>query len=152
MFKTGLPAGFATRGPATATTAAAAAATTTAAKTIATAATAKTAGARLPGTGFVDRQGAAAEVGAIQRGHGVVGFRINRHFDEGESARLAGFAIFHNLHAFYLTVGGERLGEVLFIGFERDVTHVNILQNQTPDGKGMTPVCPSSVLQGAGLE
>jgi hypothetical protein len=129
-----LPARFATRGSAATTTAAGASATAAAvaatAKPVATATTtAESAGARFARTGFVHRQSPAAQFGAIQGSHSLIGIPIHRHFHERKTASLPCISVFHNLHPVYLAICGKSRIQILLSRLERDVPDIDVLQD-----------------------
>src|SRR5215210_5163879 len=86
----------ATAATATAVAAAAAAAATTAVAAAAAAA-ATAAGTVLTGPGFVDGEGPAAVLLAVERGDGRLGLVIVRHFDEPEALAAAGVPVVDDL-------------------------------------------------------
>src|SRR5262245_21258577 len=89
-FLAGLPA------PAAAGSAAPAAATTAEATAAATAAAPVTAAPGSGGFGFLDLDGAAVEVGAVEAADGLLGFLRRRHFDEAEAPRTTGVPVSHD--------------------------------------------------------
>src|SRR5262249_29057649 len=46
--------------------------------------------------GFLDLDGAAVEVGAVEAADGLLGFLRRRHFDEAEAARATGVPVGHD--------------------------------------------------------
>ena len=120
-------AASATTASAAATTVAAtaAAASSAAAATATTAATEAAAGAFFTRTGFIDGEGAAHEVGAVHLLNCLIG--AFRHFDEGEAAAAARFAIGHDLGANDLTVSAERFEKVVRRGLEGKVADIKTL-------------------------
>jgi len=104
---------------ATATTAAATESTTTAATTTATAT-----GGVFAGTGFVDGQGAAFVLLAVERGNGGLGFGVVGHFNEAKTFAAAGVAIVDDLRAFDLAVRGKQLFQGRAIDLVAQIAHV----------------------------
>jgi hypothetical protein len=71
--------------------------------------------------GFIDAQGAAGDFFPVQLAHCFGRFFIFSHFDESESAWLAGLPIIHNVDASDLP---ERLKEGAQIAFRGLKTHI----------------------------
>jgi len=121
-----LPAWFATGRSAAATATTARTPTTTAAaEAVATATPAR---ARFPWTGFVNRQGAPSQLGAVERRHRFIRIGIHRHFDKRESASLPCIPVLHDLYSIHLSVCGECRIQILLGRLERDVPDINVLQ------------------------
>ena len=111
---------------ATATTTAAVATTATAAAAAATAAAGRT---RLS---FVDAKVATIKVGTVHRGNRGLSILIGAHLDEAKTARTAGFAIGHDLHAHNVpTIGSERCAQRVFISLKREITNVESRTHRT---------------------
>src|SRR5689334_5916859 len=106
-----LPAGFA---PASATAESAATAT------------AATETAFGTGTGFVDVQGAAVELLAVEGFDGFQGLGLIGHFNEGEATGLPGVAIADDAGLFNSAVGGKNRLELRLGGLIRKVSNKNI--------------------------
>jgi hypothetical protein len=51
-------------------------------------------------TGFIDVQGAAIEVLAIESANGAIGIAVSTHLDECKASGLAGIPVGDNVHAF----------------------------------------------------
>ncbi len=115
---------------ATATTAtAAAAAVATTATAAAAAATAAAGRTRLS---FVDAKVATIKVGTVHRGNRGLSILIGAHLDEAKTARTAGFAIGHDLHAHNVpTIGSERCAQRVFISLKREITNVESRTHRT---------------------
>jgi hypothetical protein len=82
------------------------------------------------GTGFVDAQCPAVEVGAVQRGNRTIAFGIVRHFDKPESTRLSRIAIRNDVDATYGSMGLEQSSKRVFGSpkaevSDKDILHVN---------------------------
>src|SRR5215471_9960965 len=89
--------------------------------------TAESAGAAVGlGASFVDVEGAAIEVLAVEGVDGVVGFRVVRHFDECESARLTRIAIPDDVDIVHAAVRLERRTKSVFGGPEAEITDKDI--------------------------
>jgi len=88
---------------------------TSAARTAATAGptgpvtTPEAAGALLAGPGLIHRQGAAAELFAVQSGDGRLRLGLARHLHKPEAARLAAELVLDDGGGAYLTKGREGL-------------------------------------------
>jgi hypothetical protein len=126
--RTGLPAAL-TAATTTAAVAATAAATTAVAATTtrAAAATGTATAATRAGTilRFIDAQGTATHVEAVERLHGALGVSLG-HFYEAEAARAAGFAVCREGNGFDGAVLCEELAHIRFRRGERQVAHVNL--------------------------
>jgi len=132
-----LPARFAPGRPATAatattgTTAATAAAipaAATSARTIAAKSTAA-ARARLTWPSFVYCKCPSTQFRTIQGCHCFIRITVHGHFYKGETTRLPGIPVLHNLNAIHLAVCGKGRIEVLLGSLERNVPDINILQD-----------------------
>jgi hypothetical protein len=117
-----------------ATPAAAVSATTPTAVSAATTATATpTTTAATPlgaGLGFVDGQGPAAQVGAVEGVDG--GIAPVRHFDETEAAGAAGLTVHDDLRRGHGAVRLERRAERVRSRVEREIADVQILTHGHP--------------------
>jgi hypothetical protein len=105
--------------------AATAAAGTTAAAAAAAARTSSTAfglGAR-----FVHLQVAAAEIFAVERGDGLGGFVVIRHFNESETAGAAGLAVHYDVNARDLTEGLKQRLQIALGGLKTHISNKQIL-------------------------
>ena len=78
------------------------------------------------GPGFVDRQGPALEVLAVQAGDGLVGLFLVRHLDEAEAARLTGELVLDDRRALNRTEGLKGFLDVLLGGGPRNVSDVDV--------------------------
>jgi hypothetical protein len=86
----------------------ASAASTTAAAAAATAATLR--GLRL---GFIDRDTPAFDIRAVESGNRGIGIFLGRHFDKPEATGFAAEPVLDDAGRFYLTVGAEKLPQVV---------------------------------------
>jgi hypothetical protein len=107
-------------GESVATSAATAAAATTSAKA--------TAAVRF-GPRFVHVKCSAVEVPAVQTRDRAIRFRVGTHFDEAETARLAGIAIGNNVHAIHCAISLEQRAYRIFGSAKAQVAYKNILHS-----------------------
>ena len=74
---------------------------------------------------FVDRQGAAIEVFAIE----PLNRRLRRtavcHFDEAKTPRTAGLAVSNETHIVHRTILLEELADVIFRGGKRQIANID---------------------------
>ena len=84
------------------------------------------------GAGFVDIDGASADLGAVERRDGFVAVLVAGHLDETKAARAACIAIGHNAHAVYLSITLEQLPQFILTGVKAQVPHKNILHASSP--------------------
>jgi hypothetical protein len=89
---------------------------------------AESAGARFARAGFVYRESPAAQFGAIQGRHGLIGVRVHRHLDKCEAASLTCIPILYNLYPIHLAICGKSRIQILLSRLERDVPDIDILQ------------------------
>jgi hypothetical protein len=80
------------------------------------------------GASFVNLQGTAFQLFAIQAIDSSVTLCFVRHLNETETARLAGELILNYSHRRNLTEGGESSAKIFFARAERQVTNVDIHQ------------------------
>jgi hypothetical protein len=80
------------------------------------------------GASFVNLQGTAFQLFAIQAIDSSVTLCFVRHLNEAETARLAGELVFNYSHRRNLAEGGESSAKVFFARAERQVTNVDIHQ------------------------
>jgi hypothetical protein len=106
---------------------AAAVTTATAAATTAVTTTAATAAAFFARAGFVDGQGAAAELLAVEGVDGCFGFAVGAHFDESKAFAAAGFAIVHHLRRHDRSMLAEQLLELIVIDTVSQIPDVQTL-------------------------
>ena len=108
-------------------TAASAAAVTTTATTAAAeaAATAATAAFSL-GAGFIDVEGAAVEVFAVEAGDGRLAFGLRAHFDKAETLGAVRHFVDDYARAAHLTIGLELRAEVVLGGVVGKVAYVDV--------------------------
>jgi hypothetical protein len=99
---------------------------TAAAEAIPAATTATSAG--FAGTGFVYRQSAPAQFGAVQRRHRFIRIGIDRHFDKRETASLTCIPVLYDLYSIHLSVCGKGRIQILLGRLERNVPDINVLQ------------------------
>src|SRR5262245_36026433 len=112
---------------AAATTTAAAVAATTAAATAATASAAAAGTARSTLTRFVDLQGTALELDAVQRLDRGLGILVRAHLDEPEAARSTGLGVGEDGDALDdASAFGERRPQSIFCGREIEVADVEL--------------------------
>ncbi len=97
---------------------------------LAAAATAAAAAATGALTRFVDREGAAVELGAVQLVNGVLSIGGAAHFDEAEAAGLTGHAVGHELSGDDLAVTREGLAELGLGGVVRKVADVESISHE----------------------
>src|SRR5438874_2056683 len=102
------------------------------AMTTAGASAAITAGAVAFRPGFVDLEIAAAELFAIEARDSVGGFRIIGHFDKGEAASPAGFAIGDNMNAPDLAEGLEQRSQICFRGLKTHISDKKTFHTTSP--------------------
>jgi hypothetical protein len=88
----------------------------------------ESAGARFPWTRFIHRQSPSTQLGAIQRCHGFVRIRVDRHFDKRETPSLTRVSVLHNLYSIYLAISGKCRIQILLSRLERNVPDINVLQ------------------------
>src|SRR5438034_515538 len=91
-----------------------------------------TAGAVAFRPGFVDLEIAAAELFAIEARDSVGGFRIIGHFDKGEAASPAGFAIGDNMNAPDLAEGLEQRSQICFRGLKTHISDKKTFHTTSP--------------------
>src|SRR5947208_1382324 len=103
-----------------------------AARSTAGASAAITAGAVAFRPGFVDLEIAAAELFAIEARDSVGGFRIIGHFDKGEAASPAGFAIGDNMNAPDLAEGLEQRSQICFRGLKTHISDKKTFHTTSP--------------------
>jgi hypothetical protein len=89
-------------------------------------------GPRFPGLGDIYRQRPAVVLLRVQRFDRFVGFIVDRHFDEAEAARAAGFAIHHDLGTGHRAVLGEERHEVVFRALPGQIANVKINHVSNP--------------------
>ena len=106
--------------PATTTAAAAAATTATA---VAAAATAAATGAILTGTCFVDIDGTATEIGAVEGLDGRIGLAGVGHLNEGKASRTTGFAVSDDRNVGHFAMSLKGIANVVFSSAEREVSN-----------------------------
>ena len=81
------------------------------------------------GPGFIHIDGAASDVGPVQRCDGLLALFAIGHFHERESARPAGLAVSENAYPVDLSVGLEKLAQLIFNGVEAEVSNENVFQD-----------------------
>jgi hypothetical protein len=76
--------------------------------------------------GLIDRDGAAADLGAVQLGDGLLGLTIDRHFNETKPLGLTGIAVDDDIDLVYLPKLAEHGCQ--FVGRHpvRQITYVNL--------------------------
>src|SRR5260370_1702623 len=93
----------------------------------ATAATTTTAAAFRLGPSFIDRQGPAIELLAIESGDGCLGLLIVGHFDEGKAFRPAGVPIHDDLDRCYGAMSFKSLAKRIIRGAIRQIADIQPL-------------------------
>jgi hypothetical protein len=78
-------------------------------------------------TGFVDVQRSAVKVSTVEPADCGVPFRIDAHFDEGESSGLSGVAIRHYVDALNGSIRIKHGAEGIFGRPKTEITYKNIL-------------------------
>jgi hypothetical protein len=78
-------------------------------------------------TGFVNIQRSSIEISAVESANGRIAFRIDAHFDEGESSGLPGVAIGHDIDPLNGAIRIKHGPEGIFGGPEAEITYKNIL-------------------------
>jgi hypothetical protein len=78
-------------------------------------------------TGFIDVQGSAVEIPAIQFSDSAIRIRVNAHLDKSEPSRLAGIPVSDEVHALDRSVRLEQRSNRSFGGPEVEVSDKNIL-------------------------
>jgi len=114
---------LATFAAATATTAAELATRATVATATEAAAATTAGGALFTRPGNVDSERTAIEIGAVQRLDGFLSFLRGAHGDEPKAAGAAGHAVHHQVGLENRAVGGKRVLEIVFSGFEGKVSN-----------------------------
>jgi hypothetical protein len=79
-------------------------------------------------TGFVHVQRSTVEIPTVEAADRGITFGIDAHFDKGESARLPGIAIGHDVDALDGAIRIKHGTERIFRRPETEVTYKNILQ------------------------
>jgi hypothetical protein len=122
--------------PAVATSATTAAASATisaiAAATTATAEASASATALGLGPGFIDVDGASADLRSVQCGDRLLAVFIARHLDKTEAAGASRVAVRQDADAVDLTVALEDLPQFILICVEAEVPHKNVLHASSP--------------------
>jgi len=128
-----LPAVAATTAAATTVSAATTTATSTIAATTASAPIATTTAAALGlGAGFVDVDGAPANLATVEGCDRFFAVFVAGHLDKTETAGAAGIAIGHDAHTVHLSVTFEKLPELILTGIEAEVSYKDILHASSP--------------------
>jgi hypothetical protein len=83
--------------------------------------------------GFIDAQSAAGDFFPVKSGHSLGSVLILRHFNEGESARLAGFAIGYDVDARDLPERLKQRAQITFRGLKAHIPDKQILHNDSPE-------------------
>src|SRR2546423_11188733 len=76
---------------------------------------------------FVDRQGAATEIGPVQRGDRCISFAGVGHLDKSETPRAAGFAVGHKADFFNCAMRLENSAQFAFGCAVGQIAHVKVL-------------------------
>lgn len=119
------PPPFAPPTPASTITTPTPAPTKSAARAAATESASTSAGAGFTGLGFVDDEGAAAELLAVAGRDGLAGFFVVCHFNESEAARAAGLAIDHDRGRRHGAERTEVVPQFVFGAAEGQIADVN---------------------------
>ena len=80
------------------------------------------------GSRFIHVDGAAADVGPVQRGDCFLALFGIGHFHKCESARPSSLAIGQNAYAVHLSVGLEKLAQLIFNRVEAKIPNENVFQ------------------------
>ena len=78
------------------------------------------------GARFVDIQGAAVDIAAVQLGDGAVGIRIGAHLDESETLGPPGIAIGYDADALHGAVRLKHAANGLLGSVEAEISYKNI--------------------------
>src|SRR6266404_7285752 len=84
------------------------------------------------GAGFIDVQGAAIQVGAVQSRDGLVAFGVVGHLDEPEASGLSSVAVGYDAHAVDCAEWFKQGANLLFGCTEAEVSYKNILHLEFP--------------------
>jgi hypothetical protein len=79
------------------------------------------------GTGFVDVEGASADLLAVQRRNGFFSIVVAGHFHETKAAGTSRIAVGHDAYPVDLPIAFEQLAELIFPCIEAEIPHENIL-------------------------
>jgi hypothetical protein len=77
-------------------------------------------------TRFVDVQSPAAQLAAIERSNGLLGFIVVRHLHERKTPRSARIPVRHDTDAFHCPVDIKKSPYLFFTGAKRQIPYKNL--------------------------